>query len=167
MTDEHPACRPWEELRRHCRVLRQRRSGPGGQHRNKVETAVVIVHPDSGCRGEASERRSQEQNRLMAIRRLRLCLALSVRCPPGPQRSPRWQRRCRGGRLSISVLHDEHPMLLAEALDVLEGAEMDVAAAAAALQCSVSQLVRLLRSEPRALQQLNAARAEQGLRALK
>lgn len=46
-------------------------SGPGGQHRNKTETACRIVHPDSGARAEASEHKSQDQNRKAAWKRLR------------------------------------------------------------------------------------------------
>ena len=37
----HPATWPEGRLLKHCSSRRQRRSGPGGQHRNKVETAVV------------------------------------------------------------------------------------------------------------------------------
>ena len=35
----HPAELPIPELLRQCEVVHTRRSGPGGQHRNKVETA--------------------------------------------------------------------------------------------------------------------------------
>jgi len=47
-----------------------RGSGAGGQHRNKTDSAVRIVHRESGARGEASERRSQVQNKKEAFRRL-------------------------------------------------------------------------------------------------
>lgn len=47
-----------------------RGSGPGGQHRNKKDTGVRIIHDESGARGEATEERSQEQNKRIAFRRL-------------------------------------------------------------------------------------------------
>ena len=57
----------------------ERRSGPGGQHRNKVSTAVVITHRPTGVRAEANERRSQAENHREAVRRLRVRLAVEVR----------------------------------------------------------------------------------------
>lgn len=44
--------------------------GPGGQHRNKVETAVRITHVDSGISVVAGDKRSQAQNKKAAFIRL-------------------------------------------------------------------------------------------------
>src|SRR5262249_15351793 len=68
----HPAALPVEELLADCDVRRTRRSGPGGQRRNKVETAVTIVHRPTTISAEASERRSQAENCTLALFRLRL-----------------------------------------------------------------------------------------------
>lgn len=46
-------------------------SGPGGQSRNKTSTAIRIIHPASGARVEATEHKSQHQNKLAAWKRLR------------------------------------------------------------------------------------------------
>ncbi len=52
-----------------------RGSGPGGQHRNVTDSAVRIRHLPTGIVVQASERRSQSQNRGLAMERLRKALA--------------------------------------------------------------------------------------------
>ena len=165
----HPAALDPERLLADCDVTRTRRSGPGGQNRNKVETAVVLVHRPSGLVVEAGERRSQAENARNALFRLRLALAVAVRLPIGPDAapSPLWRARCRDGRIAVNPRHDDFPALLAEALDVLWARGMDVRAAAEVLGCSASQLTRLLKDEPRALRLVNERRAQDGRRPLR
>ncbi len=46
-------------------------SGPGGQHRNKTESGVRLTHRPTGLAIKATERRSQYENRQVALERLR------------------------------------------------------------------------------------------------
>ena len=44
--------------------------GPGGQHQNKTDSGVRIIHKESGAVGESRDTRSQAQNKKIALKRL-------------------------------------------------------------------------------------------------
>jgi hypothetical protein len=167
--NNHPAAGSSEQLWAECDVRRLRRAGPGGQHRNKVETAVSLHHLPTGVCAEASERRSQAQNRSLALFRLRVNLALEVRRSVRPDcvPSPLWQSRCSGGILKVSPTHDDFPTLLAEVLNVLAAFDADPKQAAVVLGGTPSQLVRLLKLDPRALALVNGWRRDRQMHALR
>jgi protein subunit release factor B len=162
----HPADLPVDQLLAECEITRTRRSGPGGQHRNKVETAVVIEHRPTSIRAEASEERSQARNQAMAVARLRLTLAVVVRSQR-TEISPLWKSRCRGGRISVSEQHEDFAKLVAESVDVFVQLEFDHKATAASLKCSVSQLVKFWRRSPTVFQWINTQRETAGLHRLR
>ncbi len=166
----HPASLPDPQLLKQCQLTFGRHSGPGGQHRNKVETAVMILHEPTGIRASAGERRSQSQNRYKALRRLRLKLALEIRQSVQTNRyrpSELWQQRRQGKQISINPKHRDYPVLLAEALDVIVARKFDVAGAAGVLGISMSQLAKLIRHDKQAFSMVNNGRQKQGLPALK
>ena len=66
---------PAETLLNECDVFTFRASGPGGQHRNRRESAVRLVHRPTGIVAVAAERRSQHQNKAVALERLARKLA--------------------------------------------------------------------------------------------
>jgi hypothetical protein len=166
----HLAALSEEDLLKECQIGKGRGSGPGGQHRNKVETQVTITHVPSGIAARAGERRSAEENRRVAIRRLRLALAVEVRnaVPSGDVRSPLWRTRCSpDGLIACNPAHPDFPALLAEAMDVLAAANWDPRKAALRLCCSPSQLIKLLKDHPPALEAANQARRARRLHPLK
>lgn len=58
----------------HVRVDTFRATGPGGQHRNKTDSGVRLVHLPTGVTVTATEDRSQHVNRAVAWDRLRVAL---------------------------------------------------------------------------------------------
>ena len=179
----HPSLLPLETLQQQCRWSFSRASGPGGQHRNKVETAVVIEHLASGIRASASEERSQHRNRQVALQRLRCALAVEYREPVGsdpvgsdpvgsdplgsdPVERPAselWRAYCRSGKIRVSADNEHFPCLLAEIFEALIGSNYDLAETAKRFDTSSTQLVRFLGSYAPALARLNAALVARGL----
>jgi hypothetical protein len=169
----HPAALPLDSLLRAVEFRTSRGPGPGGQHRNKSDTMVRVTHRPTGIGAQAGERRSLEMNRRNAIHRLRLNLALQIRCEPegwsrvgddpGSWRpSAHWQERVRRGRIAVSASHEDFPAILAEALDVLARHGDDVGRTARSLGVTSSQLVKLLAVEPAALAAINSRRRASG-----
>lgn len=167
--DPHPAQLGDDALLASCHLGRSRKGGPGGQHRNKVETAVTLTHEPTGLAAQAGERRSAETNRKVALRRLRLRLATELRCPvpAGDARSELWRSRTRRGKIACNPKHADYPAMLAEAMDVIAACRWDQARAAARLEVTPTQLIKLIAHHPPALVAWNDARGAHGLRQLR
>lgn len=168
--DQQPAVSlPDDALLKQCEVRRLRRSGPGGQHRNKVETAVQITHIRTGIQAEANERRSQPANQKEALKRLRFKLALNEAIPLIELQSffELWSSRCQHGRISINANHADFPIILSLTVSLLHKAEFDLKPVAAELETTPSQLVKLLKIEPKALAFVNERRIDREMSPLK
>jgi hypothetical protein len=189
----HPASWSEEDLLSLCAIERVKRSGPGGQHRNKVETGIVIrctipapVVPHTAgnekqtapepqlFQAQAAERRSQLENKQVAIKRLRMILAIQYRTPVTDesvtilsQPSELWQKRVMRGQLAVNTDHTDYAPLLAELMDDLHRVQWDLHPVVEARGVSMSQLVKFIKQEPQAFLKLNSERKQSGLHALK
>lgn len=155
-----------ERLLAECDVHFHRTGGPGGQHRNKVVSAVRLVHRPSGVVVTATERRSQHENKANALWRLREALAVGVRVAPPAEVAWPASVQVREGRLRVA---DDNPALwhvVALALDELAACAGDARQAAARLGVTASSMTRFLADHPKAWTEANAIRRAAGLAAL-
>jgi hypothetical protein len=163
----HPVFLSHEQLERQCRVSFKRASGPGGQNRNKVETAVEVTHVSSGISGSASERRTQQDNRRVAMDRLRVNLAVDLRTVPSVDGEQLFAKYARQGRIAVSETNWDWPAILAELLNRMEIHDWELAPIAEQLAVSSSQLIKLLRQSPLAWIAVNRKRTSVGKHAFK
>src|SRR5437870_4032810 len=84
-----------EDLLRECELDTFRASGPGGQHVNKTESAVRLRHLPTGLVVTCRQERSQHQNKLLCLRKLRARVAQLNQRPAArvPTRVPRSAKR--------------------------------------------------------------------------
>jgi len=160
----HPAALPDDALLAQCRVEHKTSGGPGGQHRNRNKNAVWLTHTPTDLSAHASEQRRTEDNKRIALRRLRLELAVHhrVAVPAGEIRSDLWKSRTKSTRIVLSPKHNDYPPMLAEALDVLDAGGYDPRQAATRLGVSPTQLIRMIADHPPALVMVNERRASRG-----
>jgi hypothetical protein len=157
-----------EELLRECDVQTHRASGPGGQNRNKVESAVRLVHRPTGLQVTAYESRSQYENKTRALKRLRAAIALRVR-RPAPDGLPEAVAACIGkeGRLSVGRRDARYLPCAAAVLDVLYAHKGIVSAAAAHLSITTGNLSGFLTMDGGVIREANRIRETHGLKALR
>jgi protein subunit release factor B len=93
-----------KKLLEDCDVETFRGPGPGGQHRNKTESAVRMTHRPSGIVRIARDDRSQLRNRRIALERIWRALEARKRKPP-PRVPTRPTRASREQRLASKERH--------------------------------------------------------------
>ncbi len=166
----HPATLEVDALLKLCTIETGRVSGPGGQNRNRRDTAVWIEHMSSGIAAQGTERRSQSQNSGKALFRLRCKLAVRLRVAVSrdrPHISALWRSRRQGEKMSVNPEHEDYPALLSEALDLVVARRFDLAGAAGLLGITMSQLSRLIRHDKAAFAAVNQGRVQVGLAPLR
>jgi hypothetical protein len=155
-----------------CEVDRYRASGPGGQHRNKTESAIRLRHA-SGVTAIAEDSRSQAENKALALRRLREHLAWELRVPialDGYTVSPRLAAMVAGGTAPLGERTRQKPeylVAMAELLDLFDALGAEIAATGARLGISTGATSKLLMHDDRVARTANALRMKRGLRPMR
>ncbi len=156
-----------------CEVDRYRASGPGGQHRNKTESAVRLRHRLTGVTAIGEDSRSQAENKMHAVRRLRAAIALEVREPVALDSwhaSPRLAAMVARGTAPLGVktrLTGEYWAAIGELLDVLVAGGLEIAATAQRLGITTGALSKLLLHDDAVARTVNDARRARGMRPLR
>jgi hypothetical protein len=165
-----------KELLAQCEVDTYRASGPGGQKRNKTSSAVRVRHPASGLIVIAEESRSQHENRVRALKRLRQAFYLKIREEIAAenlrveflsQLDDYKEARDAYGRLNIGRKDARFLPAIGVTLDVLCATSARVSEAAAALGVSTGNLIDFLQADPKVWEQANILRTRFGQKALR
>lgn len=163
-----------DQLLGQCDVDTYRASGPGGQKRNKTSSAVRLRHGPSGLIVIAEESRSQHENKVKALRRVRQALFLQIRddlpdlSADAVAALPDYQdARGADGRLHLGKKDVRFWPAVGVVLDVLQAVEARVSDAATLLGISTGNLIDFVQSEPKVWQQVNVLRARCGQKPLR
>jgi hypothetical protein len=162
-----------EELVRQCEVDRYRASGPGGQHRNKTESAVRVRHTATGVAAHADDSRSQHENKARAVKRLRGAIAMAVREPvvlEGFVVDDRLAALLRGGTAPLGEKTRQtagYWVAMAKLLDLFVAAGAELAVAAEHAGITSSQLAKMLTHDEIVHRTVNQYRTQRGLKPLR
>jgi hypothetical protein len=158
-----------DQLLRECRLDTYRSGGPGGQKRQKTSNAVRLVHEPTGLCATATEWRTLRENRLYAIRRLRLKLATGLREPVDLAKfePPDWFLSIRrDNHIEASHRHEHHAATGGLILDLLQALGGNPAAVAVNLGVSTTAVIKFLEGESQLWAAANRIRGEMGMPAL-
>ncbi|MBG92969.1 MAG: hypothetical protein CL792_03215 [Chloroflexi bacterium] len=146
-----------QELMEQCVLDKFRASGPGGQKKNKTDSAVRIRHVSSGLVGFSSESRSQHINRVYALRRLRLKIALTLRSNPPNVRSEleKFVQQTKNSSFTLNTRNSKYSIIVASLFDELSANNWKVSLTAKKIGVTSSSLNKFLRSNPELWRALN------------
>lgn len=156
-----------------CEVDRYRASGPGGQHRNKTESAVRLRHRLTGVTAIGEDSRSQAENKVHAVRRLRSAIALEVREPvqlDGYAPSPRLGALVAGGTAPLGArtrLTGAYWAAIGELLDLLVAGGLEIGTTAQRLGVTTGALSKLLLHDDQVARAVNDLRRAKAMRPLR
>jgi hypothetical protein len=166
-----------ETLLKSCQLDVYKASGPGGQHRNKVSSAVRLRHEPTGVIAHGDESRSQHDNKRKALKRLRANIACQKRTPidltaPLPDVvnacifTPRGKGPA-GRKLAVGAKDHRFWLVAAYLLDVLDATQGRLADVAAHLNISTGNCVSFFKSHRHLFAAAQALRKAHGQKALR
>ncbi len=158
------------ELLSKCEMDTYRAPGPGGQKRNKTDSAIRLRLKGMGLMVIATESRSQHVNRAKALRRMRQAIALELRRPIDPDSydpSP-MLTGCmdRGGKLKLGRKDQRYPSAVREILDVITGCQMRLSDAGRLLGITTANLSGFISKDIKLRAKVNQLRKEAGVKPL-
>jgi hypothetical protein len=158
------------DLLAQCRFDFYRASGPGGQKRNKTSSAVRLTHLPTRLSVTATESRSQAENKMRAIRRMRLKFATDLRQDVDllTFEPPDWflAEVRHQDRMQISYRHPYYAPTAALILDLLKALAGNPTSVATNLGVSTTAVIKLLEDEPQLWAAANRIRTDLSLPAL-
>ena len=159
-----------DALIQQCEVDRYRASGPGGQHRNKTESAIRLRHKLTGVSAIGEDSRSQAENKVHAVRRLREHLALEVREPAPLVPSPQLLAFAAAGTAPLGArtrLTGAYWESIAQLLDLLVAGNLEIGATAQRLGITTGALSKLLLHDDQVARAVNDLRRARSMRPLR
>jgi hypothetical protein len=161
------------QLLAQCDVDTYRASGPGGQKRNKTSSAVRLRHGPTGLIVIAEESRSQHENKVKALKRMRQALFLHLRddltgiSAESLAIHPDLAGTADGERLPATAKSPQFWPAAGVALDLLAAEHGHVRTSAALLGVSTARFTDFLRIDPKVWQEANRIRSAVGLKVLR
>jgi len=142
------------DLLKECEVSAYKGSGPGGQHRNKTNSGVKLKISGS-LETYSCDDRSAHVNKLLALKKLRLKIALQIREKPAPQIPFPFP----GANGKISQDNALYPQFIADVLDRIHFCQGDLSEAAKIWGLSKSALNKIILQDKKVLEAFQKIRS--------
>jgi hypothetical protein len=141
------------ELLKLCETQAYKGSGPGGQHRNKTNSGVKLrlINIES----YSCDDRSSHINKILALKKLRLKIALQIREEPALQTPFAFPGT--GGKISAD--NKLYPEFVADVLDRIKVANGDLGEAAKMWNLSKSALNKIILADKKVLEAFQKIRS--------